>query len=113
MESRRVTVEQETSKRDQEGNPIFKIKKGAYKRSLYEWPRQFEIKKFLVQGFDEMTRFGGGRGTKQVWFYIIPDGLTQEVTIVCNDTKDKTGRTARQFRLVLNPFTVQFDVQMV
>ena len=55
-----------------------------------------------------MRKFGT---TDNVWFFIIPDGLTQEVTINFVDYDDMLPNgDARQFGLVLNPFSAQFKL---
>jgi prepilin-type N-terminal cleavage/methylation domain-containing protein len=70
------------------------------------WPNTFIIQQFIVEGFDEMRRLAGG--VKTAWFYLIPDGMTQQVAINGID-KDEIieGRPSR-FGLVLNPYTAQF-----
>ena len=74
----------------------------------YIWDERFVIKQFRIEGFDEMAR--SERETIDVFFYVVPDGLTQEVTINFVDTKDLIGRKPRQFGLVLNPFAARFSV---
>ena len=84
--------------------------KGAYISSRVPIPSNIQIKQLIVEGFDEMGRYGVG-GTTQSWFFIMPDGLTQAVTINFIDTKQlNTAGKPRQFALVLNPFTAQFKV---
>lgn len=70
-------------------------------------PEQIEVRQFFIEGFDEMSRFSG-RKTGEVWFYIVPDGMAQEVIINFFDTKDTIEGKVRPVSLVLNPFTVQF-----
>ncbi len=71
------------------------------------WPSTIIIKEFLVESFDEMKRFTG-RAIETIWFYIIPDGMTQQVTINGLDKDDALENKARPFGLVLNPFLAQF-----
>lgn len=73
----------------------------------YTWPEQFEIKQFIVAGNDLMKAFAR-KDTGEAWFFVIPDGMTQEVTINFLDTKDTIDDNARKVGLVLNPFTAQF-----
>jgi len=73
----------------------------------YIWLEQFEIKQFLVEGNDLMKAFAR-KETSEVFFFVIPDGLTQEVTINFLDTKDTIDDEARKVGLVLNPFTAYF-----
>lgn len=103
-----VALEQETDQKDGEGKTKFVPLQGAYFATSLEWPRNLEIKNFFIEGFDEMKRFSG-RDTGESWFFIIPDGLTQRVTINLVDTADVSlqGRPAK-VGLVLNPFNAQF-----
>ena len=77
--------------------------------SSMSWPRSIEIKQFIVGGYDEMRRFAGKR-TETVWFYIIPDGMTQAVTINGVDRSELIEGRPKQFGLVMNPFFGQFKV---
>ncbi len=71
------------------------------------WATTIIIKQFFIEGFDEMKRFSG-RGAETIWFYIIPDGMTQQVTINGIDKEDAIENKPRPFGLVLNPFLAQF-----
>ncbi len=71
------------------------------------WPSTFIIQQFIVGGFDEMRRFTGGKA-KTVWFYLIPDGMTQQVTINGVDKDEIIEGKPSRFGLVLNPYTAQF-----
>ncbi len=73
------------------------------------WPKDIEIKQFIIGGYDEMRRFSRG-GAQTSWFYIIPDGMTQLVTINGIDKADTGGGKPAQFGLVLNPYLAQFKV---
>lgn len=81
----------------------------GFSRSSFSWPEHYVVKEFLIEGFDEMKR-STSKATQEVWFYIIPDGLTQAVIINMLDNKDKKAGKPRPFSLVLNPFNAQFKV---
>ena len=106
----RVHLEVEQDAKDEKGEPLFKPLKQAYISSSMTWPDRFQIKNFFIEGFDEMRRFGGGRVTTETWFFVVPEGLTQEVTINMIDLKDVVDGKPKQISLVLNPFTAQFKV---
>lgn len=92
------------------GEMEFKRIKGTYIKPSEKIPSNIQIKSFIVEGFDEMTRRGAG-GTEESWFFLMPDGLTQTVTINFLDTKQlNAAGKPRQFGLVLNPFNAQFKV---
>lgn len=70
------------------------------------WPKNFIIQQFIVEGFDEMRRFAGK--SESSWFYLIPDGMAQEVTINGIDKDEIIEGKPSQFGLVLNPYMAQF-----
>ncbi len=110
MNKSNVHVEIAQDVKDDNGEPLFKPLKEAYITSSMSWPEHFKIRNFFIEGFDEMSRFGGGRKTGEMWFFIVPEGLAQEVTINMLDINDITSGKPRQIGLVLNPFTAQFKV---
>jgi prepilin-type N-terminal cleavage/methylation domain-containing protein len=71
------------------------------------WGSDIVIRQFIIEGFDEMKRFAG-KNTETIWFYIVPNGMTQQVTINGVDKEDMVDGRGRQFGLVLNPFMAQF-----
>lgn len=94
-----------------DGQQEFMRSKTAYVLTQLKIPKSIEIKNFIIEGFDEMGRYGSGRKTTESWFYLIPDGLAQSVTINFLDfgTLTASGKP-RQYGLVLNPFSAQFKV---
>ena len=55
-----------------------------------------------------MKRFVG-HDTGETWFYVVPDGMTQRVTINMTDSQDiDSGGRPAKIGLVLNPFNAQF-----
>lgn len=55
-----------------------------------------------------MKRFVG-RDTGETWFYVVPDGMAQRVTINMTDSQDiDSGGRPAKIGLVLNPFNAQF-----
>lgn len=103
-----VSVKKDIGERDAEGNPKMKPTKGP--RSKFTYPAHLEVKQFIIEGSDEMKSAGSGSKTSSAFFYIIPEGLAQEVTINFIDKKDSIDGKARTVGLVLNPFTAQFKV---
>ena len=73
-----------------------------YNTVSFAWDlERFDIKNFYIKGSDEAAR----GNLKDAWFYILPDGLSQEIVINIHDrqTGDERG-------LILNPFHVKFAV---
>ena len=56
---------------------------------------------------DMMAKYARSK-SGSVWFYIIPEGMTQDVVLNFIDTNDAYDGHPRQVGLVLNPFTAQF-----
>jgi len=107
FDKRTITVQSASDKKDSKGEPVFEPLKGAYLKTSFIWPKTIEVKNFIVEGFDEMSKFTMGRTTAS-WFFIIPGKFAQEVTINAIDKKDARGGKARPFGLVISPFTAQF-----
>lgn len=80
----------------------YKPIKQAYRTTSYEWPEEIEIKNFYIDGSDELNQ--PERKTSSLWFYIMPEGLSQNVIINVEDTSQTQ---PIRLGLVLNPFTVQ------
>ena len=108
MKNRRVSIEYARKVRGEKGKLEFEVLNNWHGVTPMHWGPQFKIKQFILEGFDEMAR-STDRATLEVFFYVVPDGLTQAVTINVLDTKDMIGRKPRQFGLVLNPFTARFQ----
>lgn len=68
------------------------------------FPEFFQVRDFF---FDKKR----GQGTEEMWFYINPDGIAQEVIFNIIDTKEiERDPRAGNYALVLNPFTSQFKL---
>ena len=101
-----IDLEVETDKFDDKGESVFKKVTGAYIKPSISLPDVFMIKNFFIEGFDEMARFAG---RTEIWFFIVPEGLTQDVIINFLDTKDIAANgKPRPVSLVLSPFAAQF-----
>jgi len=106
---REAWVEAATGQKSKEGEAEFAPIKSTSVRARINWSEQFSFKNFFIEGFDEMSRFSG-RATHEVWFFVMPEGLAQEVVANVLDTKDRIEKKPRQIGLVLNPFNAQFKI---
>lgn len=79
----------------------FKPVPQTYKKTFYEIPPNIEIKDFFLDGVNE---YRPDREVLTFWFFIVPEGMSQEVVINMIDT---SGAAPVKIGLVLNPFTVQ------
>lgn len=101
---RTITILQESKNKKNE----FVSPKQSYTQTTAEWPEQIELKNFYVEGSDELAT-SRTRKASAVWFYVVPDGLTQQVII--NAAYNSLAQVKpEQIGLVLNPFTAQFTV---
>lgn len=76
----------------------------AYRSTEYMIPQEVTIKDFYIDGVSEMH---AGKTVQRIWFYIVPDGLSQAIIInALYETDDATSVLG----LVLNPFSGQFKV---
>jgi prepilin-type N-terminal cleavage/methylation domain-containing protein len=73
----------------------------SYRKTSYEWPETLEIRNFFIDGTDE---FRSDRDVFTIWFYVVPEGLSQEIIINVLDTSQTPNI---RLGLVLNPFTAQ------
>lgn len=66
-----------------------------YDAVSFDWSDQLSVKNFYIKGFDEAAK----GNLKDAWFYLLPNGMSQEIiiNIVDEKTNDERG-------LVLNPF---------
>lgn len=102
-----ITLTAASGEKDKAGEDVFKPLINPVEETMLPIPDQILIKQFFIEGFDMMTKFARSK-TASVWFYIIPEGMVQNVVINFNDTKDLYNDHPRPIGLVLNPFSAQF-----
>jgi type II secretory pathway pseudopilin PulG len=110
LSARSISLSESTGVASVKDEVVFAPVRGQYIRTTAPIPPSIDIKQFVIEGFDEMGRFAGGRKTTEAYFYVIPSGLAQEVTITFADKNDLDGKRPRTFELALNPFNAQFTV---
>jgi len=94
---------------NKENEPTFKPLSTKFGVTEIAIPKTIKIEQFFIEGFDEIGKYKGSKNSEN-WFYLAPNGLTQEVTINILDLKDTLEKKPRPFGLVLNPFNAQFEV---
>jgi len=104
VEHNRVRLEKSTGKVNAQGNFDFEPLKISYVKTEIQLDERFEIRHFVIQGKDEIAH-AAGITTNEMWFFIMPEGLAQEVTLTIYDTLQGKEKT-----LVMNPFTAQLRV---
>ncbi len=99
-----VLVDQETT--GKKGERAYKLMEAPYANTAYEYDDTLETRNFYIGKEDE---FGTGK-KEEAWFFIMPEGLAQDVIINMRDTNDtQMHKAGAPLGLVMNPFTVQFD----
>lgn len=93
--------------KNEKGEQLYVPIKGRYVHSSLTWPKNLVVKQFKIEGTDEMAR--DTRPT-EFWFFIVPDGLTQDVVINILDVNKAYRDKPKQVGLVLNPFAAQFKI---
>ena len=102
-----ITLAVDSGEKDRSGQDEFKLIANAVQDTLCSIPEQISIKQFFIEGFDMMTKFARSK-TASVWFYIVPEGMVQNVVINFTDSKDTKDDKPRPVGLVLNPFSALF-----
>lgn len=102
-----ISLAVDSGDKDRAGEIVFKPIENAVQDTEITLPSQIQIKQFFIEGFDMMTKFARSK-TATTWFYIVPEGMVQNVVINGVDTQDVQDDQPRQFSLVLNPFTALF-----
>jgi len=98
-----------TGEVDRLGEPTFKRTIGLVQNTSLPIPDAYQVKQFFIEGFDMMAKYTKSK-TEEMWFYIIPEGMAQDVIMNFLDTKDLFNNAPRPVGLVLNPFSAQFKV---
>jgi type II secretory pathway pseudopilin PulG len=111
LKERRVKLEEQMVVMDKEGKPVFTPVALSFFAKHYEWQEQFEIKQFYVEGVDEVGKHNPDNTMEDIWFFIVPEGMAQEVIINLLDKRDTHYfLDGQEVSLVLNPFRVQFQM---
>jgi type II secretory pathway pseudopilin PulG len=110
FKERTVKLEEQVIAMDRDGKPVFVSVALSFFAKKYEWPEYFEIKQFYVEGVDEIAKHNPENAMEDVWFFVVPEGMAQEVIINFVDTRDTSNLLESQISLVLNPFRVQFQM---
>lgn len=106
LEKHTIEIRKHTGGYDRAGDPECKPTQIAYSSQRITIPERFIVKQFSIEGINELA---GARNTKQVWFYIVPDGVAQQVTVIFTDTHEDVTDAEKKVTLNLNPFTVHYE----
>lgn len=101
LEKRVMLVEMQTNDPYEE-KEVFGPVARAYDQAQFTWPNSIVFKQFFIQGFDSMYK--PGIKTEAIWFYIMPDGMVQEIIM---NIEEVTDHSKLPLSIVINPFTAQ------
>ncbi len=87
------------------GEYKFKPVAGAYITSEISIPDNFEVKAAFIERVDALARTKKEKA--MFWFFLVPEGLAQDVIINLVDKNDLFNGKAQAVGLVLNPFSAQ------
>jgi prepilin-type N-terminal cleavage/methylation domain-containing protein len=108
LKNRIMELREQTDKKDPKGEIIYRKAPSGYINTTVKIPENIDVKNFIIEGFDEMGR-SSIKKTGDFWFFVVPEGMAQEVTMNFVDTQDRLyNDKPRPIGLVLNPFTAQF-----
>lgn len=106
-----IVIEEKKDETDRDGSALFEKVIPRFAVTGEVIPDAYEIKQFFVEGVDEMSTHSAGNIMNDIWFFVIPEGMAQEVIINILDTSQVDIDTGGvQMGLVLNPFRVQFEL---
>ena len=106
---KQIVLTVQSHEKDKSGEGVYKPLVNPVQETECTIPDQIVFKQFFIEKSDMMAKFSRSK-TASVWFYIVPEGMVQDVIVNFNDTKDLFNNQARPVGLVLNPFSAQFKV---
>jgi type II secretory pathway pseudopilin PulG len=104
-EKYKVAVQVKGEGKDEKGEQLYKLLKAPYLHSVLTWPKHFDVLEFKIEGTNEKIS-----GKNKFWFFIVPEGLAQDVTINMLDKNKAYRGKNKKIGLVLNPFSAQFKI---
>ncbi len=99
LQKNRVGLESETPSKNPGSQPEYKSVQSSYLATYFDIPSTIELRRFLIDGKDELT----GLKTNKVWFFIAPDGSSQDIVLDVGLADQETHQIFE-----LSPFKVQF-----
>jgi prepilin-type N-terminal cleavage/methylation domain-containing protein len=106
LKKRLIIIESQASDEKKQTAALERLPSALRKKQI-SWPETIEIQQFFIDGKNDIGQ--AGRVVTKVWFYIVPDGLSQEIILNMTDASQKRADgSPTQFSLVLNPFVARF-----
>jgi prepilin-type N-terminal cleavage/methylation domain-containing protein len=103
LDKRIVKVERDTGKKSSSGAVVYEMLAGTYIPSAFEWPVTLQMKDFFADGAD-MFHVKGIKIT-EIWFFVFPDGTSQDVITNWFDQSDtRESDAGTRFSISVSPF---------
>lgn len=102
--TKRVMLVEKQTNEPYEEKEVFAPVARAFDQAQFKWPSAIVFKQFYIQGVESM--YVPGIKTNAIWFYIMPDGMVQEIIMNIEETVDDS---KLPLSIVINPFTAQLS----
>lgn len=101
LKNEMIQLEAESPAKNPGSPPDYSLVTSGYLSTQFGIPSTIEVRRFLIDGKDEIA----GSATTKVWFFIAPDGSSQDILI---DFANLDNQERRSYELA--PFKIQFRV---
>ena len=101
--------------KDRDGNWVYERISSRRDTDHMGQQKRFRLRQFKIEDHDELQRYAdkpgsSGNQTGEIWFFVVPDGLTQEVQLEVVDSAPMVRVSDKRMVLTLNPFTGRFEL---
>ena len=110
LQAAQMFIEIQADEKTGQSESKYELVQIDYNENIFAWNReQFKFKDVYIN--DKNVMFADEGSSDKTWFYIVPDGLAQNVIFNFRDVKEsKYLGEVSNYSLVLNPFSVQFKL---
>jgi prepilin-type N-terminal cleavage/methylation domain-containing protein len=110
LQATQMFIEMQMDEKTGQGESKYELVQINYNENFFAWNKeQFDFKDVYIN--DKNVMFADEGSSDKTWFYIVPDGLAQNVIFNFRDAKEsKYLGEVSNYSLVLNPFSVQFKL---
>lgn len=111
LAARTVYLEEKKDEVTRDGDELYEKVQPRIGAVGEQIPATYEFQNFYIEGVDECASHGAGTRMEDVWFFVLPEGVAQEVLMNIIDlSQSKEGFPGFPFSLFLNPYQVQFEM---
>ena len=107
VKNNKIQLQEESGKDKLTGDLLFVPIKAAHFIHEIEIPRDLEIRNFYITT-KQGTKDQAAQAVNDIWFFITPEGIAQEVVMNIVDMSEKPSQP--EAGLILNPFTLNFEL---